>query len=415
MAKGIYTQILRQIQTDQTAVPATVKSKKVYFSTADPGATRGDDDASNIMAGASRHPTEPNNGFYEISPSIETELMATGSDLYAACGSMESTMVGGTMGADLAVTAGVIDATAQTLTLTKTAHGLTVGDSVEILALTAPTSLNSKIWPVISIPTADTFVLRIAMGTSSTFTKGSGTVKKVTAAGVLTHTIKAGGNLPYYLQEFGCTDAGQYMQEFGTKCASLGFSIGTKGAVGLSTKWMGGKQVVASSSFDSGTPLDNGKSSFQNIRIAASDMKEGGSAVAGILSIDGISLDNTLDGDSYYVGGGGYRSEIDEGLYALKGTVKSVFNDLTLYNKALNSTTSSLDVTIKRGSGDGTAGNEKIQSVMSEIKYKPKSPPFNGGKKVIAELAFTGFFKSNADATALKFIVTNSLLPGAMI
>lgn len=413
MAKGPFTQIRAQIQTDPAALPATVKSKLIYFSTADPGASRGDEE-SDLMRGADRHPTEPLPGQYDSSPSINSELMATCCQLYAALGSMESSMVGGTMGADLAVTAGTINASAQTLTLMKTAHGLTVGDSMEIAALTAPTSLNGKIWPVIAIPTADSFVLRIPMGTSSTFTKGAGTVKKVTAAGVLTHTMKAGGALPAYLLEFGYTDISQYLREFGCKVATFGFDVGVKGAIKTAFKWMGTNETQATSSFDSGTPLDNGKTSFNNLGITAANMKEGGAQVAKVLGVS-FALDNQLDGDSFYVGGGGYRSDVDEGIYSIKGTVRAAFPDRTLYDKALNSTESSLDITCTRGTGAGTSGNEKIQIVTPELKYSPKSPPFNGRKSVIGEYAFTGFYDNGADATAFKVIVTNSLLPGAMI
>lgn len=413
-AKGALSSLKMQIENIFKTLPTNVKSKILYFESGDPGYSQGLEDSKVMRSGANRHPTAPSRGNVDSAASIVTELQATFPLLYAALGSMETTMVGGTMAAALTTPAAVIDTVNQLMTVTVTTHGLVVGDSVEILALTAPTSLNSKIWPVIAVPTANTFILRIPVGTTSTFTLGSGTLKKVTAVGVCTHTMKAGGCLPSYVVEYGYTDIAQFLRELGQKVAQISFSIGTKGPISFSTKFMGATEATATSSFDA-SPLDNGKRSFDNQGIAAADMKEGGSAVASILSIDSITLDNQLDGDSFMVGGQGTRASVSEGAYKISGSVKMIFEDLAMYNKAKNLTESSLDFTIKRGSGDGTDTNESIQCVISELVYSAKSPAITGPKGVIAEYSFTGFYDNNADATAFKVIVKNSVLPGAMI
>jgi len=412
-AQGSLSQILMQMENTFATLPTNVKSKKLYYESGDPGWSQGLEE-SKVMRAGSRHPTAPTRGNVDVSSSISTELQATFPLLYAACGSMESSMTGGTMGTALTTPTAVIDAVGQIMTVTATSHGLTVGDSVEIAGLTAPTTLNSKIWPVIAVPTVSTFIICIPMGTSSTYTIGSGTIKKVTAAGVLTHTLKAGGNIPSYIVEYGFTDIAQYLRELGSKLSNLSFSIGAKGAISLSTKWMGAKEAVATSSFDS-APLDNGKRSFDNLGIAAAAMLEGGSAVASILSIDSITLDNQLDGDTFVVGGQGSRSAIAAGTYKVSGSVKMIFEDMVMYNKAKNLTESSLDFTITRGTGAGTDGNETLQCVISELSYSAKSPAISGPKGVVAEYNFTGFYDNHADGTALKFIVKNAVLPGAMI
>jgi hypothetical protein len=252
------------------------------------------------------------------------------------------------------------------------------------------------------------------MGTTATFTLGSGTLKKVTAVGVCTHTMKAGGNLPSYAIEFGYTDIAQYIRELGCKLSTLSFSIGAKGAIKLSTKWMGANESTAVTPFDP-APLDNLKRSFDNLGISAANMKEGGSAYASVLSIDSITLDNGLDGDTFVVGGAGSRSAVNAGTYKVSGSVKAMFEDMTMYNKAKNLTESSLDFTITRGTGDGSDGNETIQVVMPELFYSVKSPAIQGAKGVIGEYSFNGFYDNHADATGMKVIVKNSLLPGAMI
>lgn len=413
-AQGALSQVLMQLQTDPKILPPNVKSKKVYLETSDIKLDQGMD-SSAVLRGGTRHPTQSVRGNIDVGGGINTELQATTALLYAALGSMESTQTGGTMDTAFAAPTATIDAVNQLMTINQTTHGCSVGDTIEIAGLTAPTSLNSKVWPVVAVPTANQLIIRIPMGTTTTFTLGSGTIKRVTANGTAyTHTLKAGGDIPYYLIEKGYTDVAQYFRYFGSKCASLNFGIGGAGLIKLVSNWMGMSETTASSSFDS-APLDNGKRSFDNLGIAAANILEGGSAVANILGIDGITLDNNLDGDTFVVGGGGSRAAISAGIYKISGTLRAQFEDLTYYTKARNLTESSLDFTITRGTGAGTDNNESIQVVMPELVYKAASPPIEGPKGVIISLGFEGYYDNHADATGLKIILKNAIPPGALI
>ena len=204
------------------------------------------------------------------------------------------------------------------MTITSTAHGLIPGDSVQIQNLTAPTILNGKIFAVFDVPSANIFKISIPIATTSTFTLGSGTIKKVTAGGtILTHTLKAGGALPSYTHEKGFTDIAQYFKYSGCMCNKLSFGIPSSGPIALNTNWMGGAEAFGTSPFDSGTPLDNLKRVFDGLSIAAADVKEGGSAIAIITNVANITIDNQLDGDTFVVGGGGARGGINPGVYKI--------------------------------------------------------------------------------------------------
>lgn len=412
-AQGAFGSITMQIEPSYNTMPTNVAGKKVYFASESLSFTQ-ELEKSAVLRGGVRHPTQSLRGKTDVGGDINTELQATTALLYAGCGSMETTMAGGTMGTALTTPVATIDAVNQLMEVDVTAHGLAVGDSVEIAGLTAPTSLNGKIWPVIDVPDSDTFILRIPMGTSTTYTLGTGTMKKVTAGGVCTHTLKAGGKLPSYLIEVGFPDISQYLQYLGSVCGKLSWSVAPSGAMSLDATFLGASETVDTSAFDA-DPLDNGKRSFDNLGIAAANIKEGGSAVANVLSIDSITLDNDLDGETFVVGGGGTRSAINAGVYSITGTLKAMFDNMTLYNKAKNLTESSLEFTVTRGTGDGTDGNEKLQCVIPELVYKAKSPAIDGPKGVRVELGFEGYYDNNADATGLKLVLTNSVLPGALI
>ena len=132
-------------------------------------------------------------------------------------------------------------------------------------------------------------------------------------------------------------------------------------------------------------------------------------------SVDGITLNNQLDGDTFVVGGQG-RGAVNAGAFKLSGSVKAIFEDLVLYNKAKALTESSLDFTIKRGTGDGSDTNESLQVVITELVFAVKSPAISGPKGVVGEYSFTGYYDNSADGTAFKMILKNSgALPGAMI
>ncbi len=414
-AQGALSQIIAMRETSFKTLPSAKKSKKIYF-TKEGLKFSQDLVTSNMIRGGSRHPSQALRGNTDVGGSISTELNANTMLFFAALGSMESTMTGGTMGAALTTPTAVIDATNCVMTVTVTSHGLVAGDTVEITGLTAPTSLNSKVFAVFDAPTVDTFKVAIPVGTTTTFTLGSGAIKKVTAAGtVFTHTLKAGGALPSYTVEKGFPDVAQYFKYTGCVCSKLSFGVPAVGMIDVTADFMGGAEAAAGSSFDSGTPTDNGKRSFDGLGIAAADMKEGGSPIAIVTKIDNITIDNALDGDTFVVGGGGSRSAINPGVYKVTGSLTAMFEDLTLYNKAKNLTETSLDVTLTRGTGAGTDNNESFQIVIPELNYKANAPAIEGAKGVVVSLDFEGYYDNGADATALKMIIKNAILPGAMI
>ena len=418
-AQGSLARLIMQPEAVYKTTPANPKSQLVYFSDESLQFSQDLSDSA-VMRGSTRHPIMSVRGNTNVSGSINTELMAASQLYYAALGSMSSALTGATtgetLGTSIAPTAGTIDAANQTFTLTKTSHGLTVGTTIQIAGLTAPTSLNSCYFPIISVPDANTFVLRIPMGTSTTYTVGSGTFKAVTANATAgyTHTLKAGGNLLSYCIEKGFTDVSKFFKYLGCKCGGFNLSVGASGQVKIGTNWLGASETTGTSSYDSGTPNDAGIATFDNLGIAAAAMKEGGSQIAQILSVD-MTLENTLDGDTFVVGGAGTRVAISAGTYKVTGTLKAIFEDTVLYAKAIAGTETSIDITWTRGTGAGTAGNEKIQLVIPELTYSAKSPTISGPKGVMVELGFTGYYGDGADATALKMVLTNTTAPHLLV
>ncbi|MCF6267633.1 MAG: phage tail tube protein [Desulfuromusa sp.] len=226
-----------------------------------------------------------------------------------------------------------------------------------------------------------------------------------TGVGLYTHTFKVADELPSLLVEAGFTDIGQYFKYNGGKVSSMSFSVTPAGAQIVTFSFMGAKETPASTPFDA-TPTDLGKHSFDGFSIVT--IEEGGAAIASVLGIDNLTINNDLDTDQYGVGGQGERDDLPAGLVSVTGTLKARFEDLTLYNKAVNDTESSLKIIYSKGDGLGSAGNESIEFLIPELTFAPKSPPINGPKGVLVELPFVAYYDDSAEASALQIILKNT-------
>ncbi len=229
----------------------------------------------------------------------------------------------------------------------------------------------------------------------------------VTTSGVgpYTHTIKVGSTLPSYLIERGFTGISQYFKYNGCKVSRFSMDVTRKGFQKVSVDFLGAKETVGSSSFDA-TPTDLGKVSFDG--LALSTIEEGGAAIADVVSIDGLTFENDLDADQYCLGGGGERADLPEGIVKVSGTLKARFLTVTLYNKAINDTESSLRLVWSVGNGLGSAGNESLEIKIPELSFGVSSPVVSGPKGVLVELPFEGFYDNSSEASALQVILKNS-------
>lgn len=226
-----------------------------------------------------------------------------------------------------------------------------------------------------------------------------------TGVGPYTHTIKVGTSIGSFVMEKGFSDIAQYFKYNGVKIGKASLSITDAGPQPVTFSLIGAKETISGTSFDA-TQTDLGKALFDGLSIGT--IEEGGSTSAIIVSIDGLTIDNGLDESIYTLGGSGERVALPEGTVKVTGTVKALFENLTLYNKAVNNTESSIKVKYAKGDGLGSAGNESIEFYIPELKYSPKSPPIAGPQGVLVELPFTGFYGNDATASILQIILKNS-------
>jgi hypothetical protein len=218
------------------------------------------------------------------------------------------------------------------------------------------------------------------------------------------HVLKVGGSLPSFVIEKGFTDIGQFFKYNGCKINRFTLAVKAEGFQEISFDFLGAKETVSSSSFDS-TPADLGKVSWTGFDIAV--IEEGGSAI-GVVTEVNITVENNLDGSVYVIGGRGERYSLPEGLVKVSGTIKALFDSMSLLNKAMNSTETSLRILYKLGNGDGSAGNESLEILIPELLYSPNAPVISGPAGIFVELPFTAYYDNSTEGTSIQLTLKNT-------
>lgn len=224
----------------------------------------------------------------------------------------------------------------------------------------------------------------------------------VTGAGPYTHTFKI-GDLPAGMvieKSFpDITGANKFVLYNGCKISQFRLSCGTEGMVEASISVLGAKETLAAATIDA-TMRDLSHSPFDAFKCV---ITEGGSALGFGTKID-LVIENNLDGNSFVIDGTGQRYSLPEGIAKVSGTLTTLFESFSLYDKAVSRTESSLVVELSRGTGAGTAGNEKMTFYIDELNYRRQGPIITGPTGLLVELPFVGYYGDDADASALRVV-----------
>ena len=211
------------------------------------------------------------------------------------------------------------------------------------------------------------------------------------------HVFKVGDTMPSLAIEQGFTDIAQYFLYNGCKVSKMGMAFGGDGELNATIDIMGAKETLSTTPFDA-TVDDMVFDRFANFQAA---ILEGGSSIANVSEVT-IDVDFGLDGDTYCIGGQGFRKAIAEGNVNVSGKIKAMFENATLLNKAINGTESSLKVTV-------TNGAHILEILIPELVYERNTPGIDGPKGIYIELPYRGYFGNSAEDTVIKATLTNDV------
>lgn len=237
-------------------------------------------------------------------------------------------------------------------------------------------------------------VLKHAMGQVAT-----------SGAGPYTHTLTL-GDLPVGFgteKDFGAAITGNRYEPFlGCRVGSLALDFPAEGYPSARASIVGIDSALAATPTDA-TPTDTGHTSFTAFEAT---IEEGGSAIAYVESAS-ISIDNELDGSVYCIGGAGKRRSLPEGFATVTGSITALFESDALLTKAGNGTESNLKLTLSRGDGLGSTGNESIEFFVQQLRYGRTSPPIEGPQGLKVTLPFEAYI-SGANS-ALQVTLKNAV------
>ncbi len=224
-----------------------------------------------------------------------------------------------------------------------------------------------------------------------------------TGDGPYEHVFKI-GTLPVGLcfeKQF--LDLDKFVLYNGVRVASASFDFAPSGKIAVSYSFAGQKETVGDTSFDA-APVDLGHSPFEGFHAA---IEEGGSTI-GVVTAAKLEINNDLQTDQYVIGGGGLVHGLPEGIVKVSGSLTALFDSMALYDKAVAGTESSLKVTLTKGDGLGSEGNESLEFFVPELRFQANTPTINDSKGLLIELPFMAYFDDAAAATALQITLKNS-------
>lgn len=202
-----------------------------------------------------------------------------------------------------------------------------------------------------------------------------------------TNVTSIGQTITSFTVEKGFTDIVQYLPYTAVTPTKLSMSIKPNTIIPITIECVGKNAVAASS-----TPLKASPTAISSnppFDSFTGSITEGGSAIATVTGID-FSLDNQTNGtEIIFIN---TISGITDGKGKVTGTVSAYFTDVTLLNKFVNETTSSIVVTLTDSLGNSLTIN------FASLKYTGGDPDVADDGSVTLSLPF--------EATNIQFTRT---------
>lgn len=168
--------------------------------------------------------------------------------------------------------------------------------------------------------------------------------------GMYKHIFSSGEEMPsLFMQTKIATSTPFYKVSKGVKISSFALQTGGDAELTATLGMMGGRQSKEDTALVAAPTVLASGDVFKNFmaELKVDDV------VFGKATAFALNLDNGLDGDTYCIGGKGFRGDLSEGLMGLSGSMDVLLIDTVLYQKAIDST--ELKFSLKYSRADGTS------------------------------------------------------------
>ncbi len=217
-----------------------------------------------------------------------------------------------------------------------------------------------------------------------------------TGTSIYTHVFTVKDSQTSWVLEHAYNDVGVYLLYNGCKANTFKIDIGGDRELTATFGVMGAGEARGASSMDS-SPSVLSYDVFNQFDAA---IQEGG-ATSAIITDASISVNNNLDGSIYVIGGAGKRARLPEGQIEITGSIKALFDDAALLDKAINGTESSLSITF-------TSGSYSLNLLIQELMFEQSSPGISTPGGLFTELNFTGYYEDGAAGSSFQATLVNN-------
>lgn len=229
-----------------------------------------------------------------------------------------------------------------------------------------------------------------------------------TGAGPYVHTFGLPSVLPAGVSfeiDYGPAIAapGRYVCFHGCRINQGRFQFQTQGTPAATFDIVGARSDATAVASIDPTPTDPGHAAWAVSNLTL--QLDGGATEVCLESLD-FTWSNDLDTDLYCINNGGQRHDLPEGFAILSGSFVSQFDAPALLNKALSDQDLTIEVGLKRGTGDGSAGNESLIWTIPLSTLDQTAPEVSGPRGLKAPFNFVAHRAEGAELGA-KAVLKN--------
>ncbi len=424
-AVGANAQILYGFGATTSALPGSPAGLVLHYKGGESFNASADETASDVMSN-NPNPTESMDGATKVNGGFSTDLawqlalllkQHFGSCSGSVAGAVKafkgalSTGYDAVLEATTAGVAGNLITVALTGDATPTVRISRVGNAITIAYNSGTSTVGDVNAAVAALAGADDIIGIKTAGTTGTVLTAPGDNCTATALtggndGIYTEVIKLAAITDYMWFEKGFPDLDtpKYFPFVGYRIAKFGYDRKATGPIAVTFDIPGCKDLAATGTSADATPVDLGHDSF-NAKLG--DVLVDGATVGTITSAKYDSERKASPSDPV-IGSGGYSTNIPVGRGTLKGSLTSLFDSTALFDKAVSRATVALKFQDQIGTGDGSAGNESMETHFPEVHLAKKTPDIKDDTGVMLESAFTAFLKDDAGNSACIITIKHS-------
>lgn len=229
------------------------------------------------------------------------------------------------------------------------------------------------------------------------------------SAAPYTHTFITGLKLPSFQAEVNFGDSaptGQKRHIFsGLKVNTFSLQIPNNGNVTATVDCIGRISDMSDTVIDA-TPSTTAFNRFSSFEATIS---LDGTASSSVESFS-LTVANELDESVYPISSDGLRAELPNGFQTVSGQFTAFFQDASLLTKAKSGASFSVTLTLSRGTGLGSAGNESVTFTIPTTMLEQTSPEVSGPAGVKLQMSFKAYKDAaTVGSNAMTIVIKNAL------